>query len=106
MSTKLLTLALLVAGTMFGQVRVSVGIGVGGPAYYPGYYAPPPPPRFVAYRPPCPGPGFAWVPGYWHPAGRSYAWRAGYWTRPPYIGARWMAPRYHNRRFYGGYWRR
>jgi hypothetical protein len=106
MSTKLLALALLVGGTMFGQVRVSVGVGVGGGGYYPGYYAPPPPPRVVAYRPLRPGPGFVWVPGYWHPAGRSYAWRAGFWTRPPYIGARWVSPRYHGRRYYGGYWRR
>jgi hypothetical protein len=35
----------------------------------------------VAYVPPCPGPGYAWVAGYWN-AG---AWVPGYWN---YIGVR------------------
>jgi hypothetical protein len=45
MKTKLLALVLLAGGTMFGQSRFSVGIGV---------------------VPPCPGPGYVWVDGGWH----------------------------------------
>ncbi len=28
----------------------------------------------------------------------------GYWTRPPYLGARWVAPRYERGEFLEGYW--
>jgi hypothetical protein len=67
MKTKLslLAVALIAAGTMFAQPRVSIGIGVGG--YGPGYY--PPPVYASQYAPPCPGPGYAWVDGYWAPQG-------------------------------------
>jgi hypothetical protein len=54
MKTKLLALVLLAGGTMFGQSRFSVGIGVGG--YAPGY---------AVSVPPCPGPGYVWVDGGW-----------------------------------------
>jgi len=43
------------------QAAVRFGIAIGGP---------------VAYVPPCPGPGYAWVNGYW--AGG--AWIPGYWN--------------------------
>ncbi|MCL4402176.1 MAG: hypothetical protein M1436_05890, partial [Acidobacteria bacterium] len=66
----------------------------------------PPPPPVVVYRPPCPGPGYMWVPGYYYPAGENYAWRSGFWSRPPYAGAYWVAPRYYGRRYYPGYWGR
>jgi hypothetical protein len=44
-------------------------------AYYP---APPP----YAYRPPCPGPGYNWVSGYWYRSGPRNVWRNGYWAAP------------------------
>jgi len=110
MKTKLLALLLLGGASLFARSHFFIGIGAG---FGPAYYAPAPvavygpPPRVAAYAPaPCPGPGYSWVPGYWHPSGPRYAWRAGYWTRPPFIGARWVAPRYFGRRYYGGYWRR
>src|SRR4051812_35551243 len=103
MKTKLLTILLLAGSSLFAGPRVSVGIGVGvGPGY--GYYAAPPP--GMAYMPPCPGPGYSWVAGYWYPVGPRYYWRSGYWTRPPYAGARWIAPSYRGQRYYRGYWRR
>ncbi len=91
MKSKLLVL-LLLAGTssMFARTHISIGIGVGGygPRYYaPRYYAPAYPayyaPPVVAYEPPCPGPGYSWVPGYWY-GGPRRLWRAGYWAAPVY----------------------
>jgi len=95
MKAKLMALLVLGGSSLFAAPRVAVGIG----------FAPPPPP-VAAYAAPCPGPGYSFVAGYWYPSGPSYAWRAGYWARPPYVGARWIAPRYHGRRYYHGYWRR
>lgn len=40
--------------------RVGIYVGVGGPAYVP----------------PCPGPGYAWVAGYWNGG----YWVPGYWN--------------------------
>jgi hypothetical protein len=112
MKTKLLALMLLAGGSLFARSHVSIGIGIGGPAYgyapydY-GYYPAPPPPPVAYYAPPVyPGPGFAWVSGYYYPVGPRYVWRPGYYARRPYAGAVWVAPRYYGRRYYSGYWRR
>lgn len=78
MKMKLLAIALLAGCSMFAQTRFSVGIGIGGYGPAPGYYAPPPP-AYVAL-PPCPGPGYAWVGGYW----LRNSWVPGYWARRPY----------------------
>jgi hypothetical protein len=113
MKTKLFTLLLLAgsASALVAGPRVFArfGVGYGGYGYAapaPMYYAPMPAPRVVRYVPPCPGPGYAWVDGYWVPSGPSYAWHAGYWARPAHAGARWVAPRYYGHSYYGGYWRR
>ena len=97
MKMKLFTLALLAAGSLFAESHWSIGIGIGAP-----YYAPPPP--VVTYTPPCPGPEYRWVPGYYYPVGGRYAWRAGFWSHPPSAGAYWIAPRYYGNRYYPGYW--
>jgi hypothetical protein len=97
MKTKLLAVLLLAGSSLFAAPRVVVGIGVGG------YVGPAP---VVAYAPPAPGPGYAWVGGYRYPVGARYAWHAGYWTRPPYAHAYWVGPRYFGHRYYRGYWRR
>src|ERR1039458_1132822 len=52
MKTKLLAVLLLAGSSLFAAPRVVVGIGVGG------YVGPAP---VVAYAPPAPGPGYAWV---------------------------------------------
>lgn len=96
MKSKLLALVFLAGSTMFAAPRVFVGVNLGYP----------PPARVVAYVPPSPGYGYTWINGYWYPSGPRWVWRAGYWARPPYARARWVAPRYHGNRFYGGYWRR
>jgi hypothetical protein len=89
MKTKLRLLAAVViaGGTMFAQPRVSIGIGVN--VYAPGYY---PPPAYGQYMPPCPGPGYAWVNGYWVPQGGRNVWINGYWNRP-YARGLAVAPR-------------
>ncbi|HTM51031.1 MAG TPA: hypothetical protein VL285_20180 [Bryobacteraceae bacterium] len=103
MKTKLLILLLLAGTSLFAKTRVFVGIGA---PYGYGYYAPPPPAPLAVYGHPAYRPGYIWIGGYWYPAGPRYYWRAGYWARPPYIGARWVAPRYYGRRYYRGYWQR
>jgi hypothetical protein len=90
--TKLLSLMLLAAGAVFGQISIGISIG------------PPPPPRVYRVRPVAPAPGFVWVDGYWYPQGHKYRWHDGYWTRVPYAGAAWIGPRYDGGRFYEGYW--
>ena len=102
MRSKLLVMALLAGGSLLAETRFSIGIGVGG--YGPAYYAPPPPVYAVSV-PPCPGPDYSWIDGYWYPNGGGYRWNAGYWARRPYSGAYWVAPRYEGRRYYRGYWR-
>jgi len=92
MMKKLLAIVLLAGGTLFGQVSIGIRIG------------PPPPPRVLRVRPVAPGPDFFWVDGYWYPAGGRYRWHDGYWTRPPYAGARWIAPRHDGEQFFNGYW--
>jgi len=101
MRTKLLALLLLAGSSLFAENHWSINIGVGTPYYY----APPPPP-VVAYATPSPGAGYTWIPGYYYPAGARYVWRSGYWSRPPYAGAYWVAPRYHEHYYYPGYWGR
>jgi hypothetical protein len=108
MKTKLLASLLFAGSSLFAGTRVFFGVGVGapGPGYYGGYYAPPPPALYSYAAPVYARPGYTWVGGYWYPAGPRYQWRAGYWARPPYAGARWYAPRYHEHRYYPGHWRR
>lgn len=77
MKTKLVALLLLAGSSLFAETHFSIGIGLGG---Y-GYAAPP----VVAYaQPPCPGPDYTWVDGYWDQAGPGRFWRDGYWAAPVY----------------------
>jgi hypothetical protein len=85
---------ILLAAASASSAQVSVGIRIGAP----------PPPRVVRVLPPRPAPEYTWVDGYWYPVGNHYKWHTGYWTRPPYAGARWIAPRHDGQRFYEGYW--
>ena len=93
MLNKFLVLLLLIGGFVL-SAQVSVGIRIG----------PPPPPRVVRVRPPAPGRDFVWVDGYWYAGGGRYRWHNGYWSRPPYAGARWIAPHHDGQRFFDGYW--
>ncbi len=111
MKTKLLALLLLAGSTsMFGASRFFFGVGIGprygyaAPAY--GYYAPPPPAVAYSYAPGYVRPGYAWVGGGYYYGGGRYSYRSGYWGRAPYVGARWVGPRYYSHHYYNGYWRR
>ena len=96
MKSTLFALLLLASATAFAGPRVVIGVGIGGPAYYGGYYAPvPAPPPIVDYEPPYPGPGYSWVDGYWSYAGPRRFWTAGYWAPPVYGG-------YYRGGYYGG----
>lgn len=53
-----------------------------------------PPPLRIEVRGPMPGPGYAWMEGYWAPNGHHYRWVQGRWERPPYEGAYWSHPHY------------
>jgi hypothetical protein len=90
MKPKLLAVLLLGGSSLFAETRFSIGIGIGG--YGPAYYPAPPPPIVAYAQPPCPGPDYTWVDGYWYPAGQRYYWHADYWARPPYANGYWVAP--------------
>ncbi len=91
MKTKLIATLLMAGGALLAAPRVSIGVQIGAPA----------PVVVSAYRPPCPGPGYVWIDGYYDAYGN---WFDGYWAVPPYAGAYWIAPRYERGRFIAGYW--
>ncbi len=93
MKKKLLILALLAGGSVFGQ-GFSIGIHIGAP----------PQPRIVRVRPRSPGPGYTYVEGYWYPVNGRYTWHNGYWSRPPYQGAVWISPHHDGEQYFNGYW--
>jgi hypothetical protein len=85
--TAVFAMLCVISSTAIGQIRWGVNIQIG---------TPPPPPRYevIVERP---YPEAVWVPGYWDYdyGGRSYIWVTGRWQRAPYLGAVWMAPRWH-----------
>ena len=93
MKTKLLAMMLLAGGSMFAQTRFSIGIGFGG--HGAGFYQPPP--SYASIIPPCPGPDYTWVDGYWSQDYGRDTWVAGYWYRQPFISTYQVAPRFVNR---------
>ena len=92
MKTKLLAMMLLAGGSMFAQTRFSVGIGFGG--YGGGFNQPPP--SYASNIPPCPGPDYTWVDGYWSQDHDRNTWVAGYWSRQPFSSYQ-AVPRFDNR---------
>ncbi len=72
MKKKILPGLLLAGSTMFAAPRVSFGVGFGAPA------------PMVSAIPPCPGPGYVFVNGYWRFAGGDRGWGGGdYYRRAP-----------------------
>jgi hypothetical protein len=76
MKKKILVGLLLAGSTVFAAPRVSFGISIGAPG--PVVVAPP----IVAAAPPCPGPGYTFVDGYWQNFGGRRVWQAGFWRAP------------------------
>ena len=93
MKTKMLAMMLLAGGSMFAQTRFSIGIGFGG--HGAGFYQQPP--SYASNIPPCPGPDYTWVDGYWSQDYGRDTWVAGYWNRLPFSSGYQVAPRFDNR---------
>ena len=98
MKTKLLAMMLLAGGsifapTMFAQTRFSIGLGFGSQGA--GFNQAPP--AYASNIPPCPGPGFTWVDGYWTNDYGRESWVNGYWNAPPVFTGYQVAPRFDNR---------
>ena len=93
MKTKLLAMMLLAGGSMFAQTRFSIGLGFGSQGA--GFYAPP---AYASNIPPCPGPGYTWVDGYWTNDYGREVWVPGFWNAPPVFTYR-SAPRFDSRFF-------
>lgn len=91
MKMKLLAMVLLVGGAVFAQPRFSVGIGFDQA-----------PPAYASNIPPCPGPGYTWVDGYWSRNYGQPVWIAGYWNAPVFTASFGFAPR-SDEHFRGGF---
>jgi len=87
MKSKLLAGLLVAGSSLFAAPGIGFGVSVGVPV---AVVAPAP---VVGYVPPAPGPGYAWVGGYY--AGP--VWHPGYWHAGPRV---FVGPRVG---FYGGY---
>ncbi len=93
MKTKLLAMMLLAGSAMFAETRLSIGVGFGehGGGYYQSA------PYYASNIPPCPGPGYTWVDGYWSQDYGRRVWVDGYWYRQPVISSYQVGPRFDNR---------
>lgn len=82
MKTKILLAAALIgAATLSANAGVRFGFSIGIPA--PVVVVAPAPVVIatpVAVAPACPGPGYAWTPGYWSVAGYTRVWVPGCWN--------------------------
>ena len=76
----LLLAVVMLAAPVSSPAQVSVGVSV--------TFGPPALPIYV--QPPCPDPGFIWVPGYWAwDPNFGYYWVPGMWAPAPFVGMLW-----------------
>ncbi|HLJ49914.1 MAG TPA: hypothetical protein VKU01_28065 [Bryobacteraceae bacterium] len=84
---KALLIMLMVAGSAMAAPRFGFSIGIGAPA------------PIAVVQPPCPGPGYVWMDGYYGPSG---VWVPGFWRAPAVnvvVGPRYVEPHYYGRDF-------
>jgi hypothetical protein len=88
MKSKILLAAMLAgATTLSAQAGICFGFSVGVPL--PVVVVPTPVAvvtPVVVSVPPCPAPGYVWVPGYWSGYGATRCWIAGSWRGRPGYG--------------------
>ena len=75
----LLAAVLLAALPVISDAGVLIGVSVN--------IAPPVLPVYV--QPPCPSPGYIWIPGYWAWGEGDYYWVPGTWALAPTVGLLW-----------------
>ena len=86
-----LTVAAVGAMALSAQAGVHFGFSIGFPLPVPVVVAPPvvvtapacPPAEVVVAVPPCPGPDYVWVPGYYGYRGHDRIWIGGAWNYHP-----------------------
>jgi len=83
-------------GLPFPPIPVPVVVVAPAPVVATTYAVAPEPVAVVT--PPCPGAGYAWVPGYW---GTGHVWVAGCWRAPVHVYAH---PYYYGRPYGGHRW--
>src|SRR5580765_5946342 len=85
------------------------GIALGIPAHAEIVIKLRPPVSVREHRSVRPSRDHVWVNGYHHWDGKAYGWQAGRWEKPPRAHAKWVAPRYTQRRdgyvYTEGHWR-
>lgn len=77
--SRFLPALVLAALPMVASAGVFIGVSVDVP----------PPPLPVYVQPPCPQPGYIWIPGYWAWGPYGYYWVPGTWVLPPEVGLLW-----------------
>jgi len=91
-----------------GGILIAMVFAIAASAQVGVYIGTAPPPLRHEQRSAMPGPGYAWVDGYWSPNGHHYRWVAGRWDHPPYEGASWNHPHYDHYRqgwqLHEGHW--
>jgi len=82
------------APSMFAQTRFSIGLGFGSQGA--GFYEEAP--AYAFNIPPCPGPGYTWVDGYWTNDYGRQVWVPGFWSAPVFS---YQSGRRFDNRFFG-----
>lgn len=103
-----LSAAIALGLTLCGCVIAPVGPGPGSDDDGPVVDTAPPAPRYEV-MPAAPGPGYAWIGGYWAWQLGRHVWIGGRWALPP-AGRAWVPGQWHRHghgwRWRQGYWGR
>jgi hypothetical protein len=88
--TGLTLLASLLTAALAGCIVAPTPVPAPEPGYAAADTADEAPPPLPAYeQPPCPEPGYIWMPGVWQWGAEGYYWVPGTWVAPPAAGLLW-----------------